>query len=327
MAAWRILTLCAFASFNLAHSVLVGGAVLPHGDFAFDPNILEGVGSPETMAQAKALHEGSVEAANFIAGLNPDVILLTSPHGLQASWDWGFYANSHLKGRAVVGRDTEESYGKGGFAKYNVDLDALGSPDLASELVDGLADAGHNATLLKGWGDAIAEELHWGEVLPLELVRRAGKGKLPPVIVAGLPSSRYNYSSSIAAGVQQMGEQLGHLLAKDQSRRVAMVVSTDLAHRHWANISFGFSPDSDPFEQQMGEWGASLSEQALVGPATLSIVDHIYSCGYLGMVLLHGALSSSGHSWKTHLTGKPSAPIYYGMMASFVEPQASSILV
>lgn len=325
MAVVRALVLLVIASCRHAWSDIIGAAVLPHGDFAFDPELLTGVGSPESHAKAESLHTGAVAAAKFIAGLEPDVIVLTSPHGLQSSWDWSFYGNSHLQGRALVGRDTEESYGDGGFAKYTVKLDAVGAPQLASDLVDGLASKGNNVTLLKGWNDVIPQELHWGEVLPLELLRRAGNGHLPPVLVLGLPLSRYNQSSAIAVGVQHLGEQLGRLLAS--SNRVAFVVSTDLAHRHWANTTFGFSPDAAIFDSYMGKWGSTLDDDALMGARVLGMVDHIYSCGYLGMVLLQGVLAASGHAWEAVLTAESSAPTYYGMMSAlFKQVQTQTIV-
>ena len=82
-----------------------------------------------------------MEAARFVAELHPDVIVLTTPHGIETSWDWVFYANSHLKGSAAVGGDLIESFvakhdTTTGFPHYDVSFVAQGAPALSADLVD-----------------------------------------------------------------------------------------------------------------------------------------------------------------------------------------------
>ena len=85
---------------------LVAAAVLPHGDFAFDPSLLS---NPTSRAAADGLHRGSLLAGRLLADAAPDAIVLTTPHGLQTSWDVGIYQNAALQGVATVGRDLQES--------------------------------------------------------------------------------------------------------------------------------------------------------------------------------------------------------------------------
>jgi len=305
-----------------AAGALVGAAVLPHGDFAFDPSLLQGLADSKDYDQANALHHGSLQAASFVTGLQPDVIVLTTPHGLETSWDLVFYGNSYLKGSAVVGGDLIESFaakhhGATGFAQYDVSLNVRGASTLSGVLLDAAIKTGSNATLLKSWQDVLPQELHWGEVLPLELIRRAaGARGLPPVAVVGLPLARYNFTSAVAGGVRKMGQALGRALARDITQRVAFVVSTDLSHRHWSNTSFGFSPEAQPFDDSIGRWASSLDTGALLDSKMLARADHIYSCGYLGLVLLHGVLEGAGEMVSSKLTAAPAAPTYYGMMAA-----------
>lgn len=257
-----------------------------------------------------------MEVARSIASLRPEVIVLTTPHGLQNSWDWSFYGNSHLSGSAVVGRDLDASFGEKGWPQYQVPLTAPGAPVLAADLVKSLRSAGKNATLLKAWNDVLPLDLHWGEVLPLKLVADAMADKhLPPVVLLGLPLSRYNYSSTVVPGTLDLGRNLGHFL-EQLTERVALVVSTDLAHRHWPNTSFGYSKDALVFDEAVGRWAADLDGDALMGDATLRNVDHIYSCGFLGLVLLHGALQATNANFTARLRAGPVAPTYYGMMSA-----------
>ena len=90
--------------------VFVGAAVLPHGDFAYDPTLLS-VPRVGNWTAAEELHRGSEAAGAVIASLAPDAIILVTPHGLQTSWDLAIYDNSDLRGDAIVGRDLEESFG------------------------------------------------------------------------------------------------------------------------------------------------------------------------------------------------------------------------
>ena len=62
--------------------VLVGAAVLPHGDFAYDPTLLS-VPRVGNWTAAEQLHRGSEAAGAVIASLAPDAIVLVTPHGLE----------------------------------------------------------------------------------------------------------------------------------------------------------------------------------------------------------------------------------------------------
>ena len=330
---WAIALLFAWVTGGRAE--LVAAAVLPHGDFAFDPRLLS---DPDAREKAERLRAGSLAAGKLITDSKPDVVVMTTPHGLQTSWDVGVYQNAMLSGDATVGRDLEESFGRP-FPKqlYHKYLDAQTDGTLAQEIVDGLA----NATLLRGWNGILPLPLHWGEVLALEYLSSGntsndayhadpagvvvGPRKLAPSLVAlGLPLSRYNFSSSVAAGFRRMGQQLGRVL-RASSDRIALVVSTDLAHTHWPNTSFGFSADAAPFDRAVGRWAASLDETPLMVESAAS-VDHVYSCGWLGLVLLHGALEASAMhpsrsaplnaSWSPTVTAAPEHPTYYGMLAA-----------
>ena len=311
---------------DAALSEFVGAAVLPHGDFAFDPSLLFDAGS---RLIAQSLRSGSDATGMAVVEMSPDVIVLSTPHGLQTSWDVAVYENSQLEGVATVGRDLEESYGHP-FPKklYDVKLNAKTDVQLAQQVASALTASHSNVTLLKGWNGVLPLPLHWGEVLALEHVEAKGQGaSLPPLVSIGLPLSRYNHSAAVADGFRAMGRTLGKLF-EASDKRVAFVVSTDLAHRHWANTSFGFSPHAASFDAAVGRWAAELDTRALVQDSAAH-VDTVYSCGWLGLMLLHGALEASARpgaplnaSWTPTLTAGPVHPTYYGMMsATFTKPR------
>ena len=60
----------------LAEGRVVGAAVIPHGDFAYDPSLVHNKnGSAE-------VHRAALEAGRVVAALAPEIILLSTPHGV-----------------------------------------------------------------------------------------------------------------------------------------------------------------------------------------------------------------------------------------------------
>ena len=320
-----------------SHAKLVAAAVLPHGDFAFDPSLLW---DSTARAQANKLHAGCAAAGKFLAASKPDVIVLSTPHGLQATWNLAAYDNPDYDGVATVGRDLDESYKKPFPEKlYTTRLKAKADTTLARRI----ASLHDNVTLIRGWNGVLPLPLHWGELLALGFVANASSSTntsslAPKLVTLGLPLSRYNFSSLVAPGFRTLGRELGALL-EAEPYRIALLVSTDLAHTHWANTTFGFNPYAQPFDEAVGQWAATLDPTALF-VTSAKHVDKIYSCGWLGMVLLHGALeaassssssSSAGlttsplnASWRPQLTAAPAHPTYYGMMAATFERRVYS---
>jgi len=209
----------------------------------------------------------------------------------------------------VVGRDLEESFG-GSFPKYTVESIAKGDLAVAKALGAALSEAGANSTSLLGWNDVVPLPLHWGETLPLNLIPHSDAMQL---VVIGLPLSRHNFSSAVAPGFVEMGNVMGQALEASE-KRIAMVVSTDLAHRHWANTTMGFNPHAEQFDLAVGQWAATLDRDRLLVDSA-RWVGEVYSCGWLGMALLQGVMDKVGH-WLPKVEAKPLHPTYYGMMAA-----------
>ncbi len=69
----------------------------------------------------------------------------------------------------------------------------------------------------------------------------------------------------------------------------------------------------------MGEWASTLDEHSLLVTAA-GLVDQALSCGYAGLVMLHGMLVAKGlSSWQPDILVNHH-PSYYGMMvASFTQ--------
>ena len=64
------------ASCRSSNAKIIGAAVIPHGDFALDPSL---VGNKNGSME---LHVASLAVGKWIVDLNPDFVMMTTPHGM-----------------------------------------------------------------------------------------------------------------------------------------------------------------------------------------------------------------------------------------------------
>ena len=325
-----------------AHAKVVGAAVLPHGDFAFDPSLVD------FKNHSVALHDGSKLVGAAIADLEPDLIVLTTPHGIESERDFVFYKNSNGSGFASIGDDLHNA----SFPSYKVPLNVTMDPDTVAHLASSLLalNPSANVSTLLSFADSEAQALRWGEVVPLKLIfdeynkTSSGNGSdgasLPHVVIWSVPSRRYTQTDTMVGSgeMTSLGEDLGHTL-EAMPERVVVVVSADLAHTHLASGPYGYSKDAEPFDEACGVWARSLNRSALLDTA-LQHAAHAESCGYTGLVVLDGLLQStpnnsalgavhgrrlrgagSSHKveWNSSIVVGPFHPTYYGMMPAMFE--------
>lgn len=92
-----MLTLLGFQLFGFVAGKIIGNAILPHGDFAYDPSLVNYEGG------SAELHNASIAVGEWIMNtLNPDVIFLTTPHGLALDNDFLIYKNSNESGIILI---------------------------------------------------------------------------------------------------------------------------------------------------------------------------------------------------------------------------------
>lgn len=111
------------------------------------------------------------------------------------------------------------------------------------------------------------------------------------------------------------------------SKKIAVMISSDLSHCHSADPTspYPFSEFATVFDECIKNWAETdmnltnnqTSYDKLITDAG-GYVDRILSCGYTGLVTLHGLLSEAvcrGSNFKSELLDY-SAPTYYGMMVN-----------
>eukprot|EP00667_Euglena_gracilis_P014565 EG_transcript_15095 len=305
-----LLTACLLAGGCLGTVVFSG--VLPHGDFAYDPTLVHNRNG------SRELHEAALHFADMLGAANPDVILLSSPHGISSSEQFLFYANSVGEGSAPIGRDLHDP----SVAPYDVRVSLPLGFNLTRQLVTALKKAAiPNVSFLSAFANAQPMPLGWGEVIPLALIKRAVDLNKTQLLVVTQPTRR---NVDPVAMIPELGK-LGAALFKELHgwpQRVAVVISGDLAHTHLASGPYGYSPSAAPFDAACGRWAQTLDSQYLTKQAARYITTAL-SCGYTGLVMLDGLLRRSRQlRWRPCLLAE-AHPTYYGMMVATMTPTES----
>jgi len=268
---------------------IIGAAVIPHGDFAYDPSLVNGEGG------ALELHRTSIEVGRWVESLNPDLILFSTPHGIAENNNFVLYGNTEASGFAPIGQDLQNDCSTDPPPPYNIPLSISLSPTTVNDIVSHLSGKLHlNVSQLRAWGDSEPMPLRWGEVIPLSFLER-GDSK---VIVLSMPTRR-NQPNALLPELIDLGHHLSDYL-EQLPQRVAVVVSADLAHTSLECGPYGYSPTAKPFDEACGKWAATLDPEPLLITAA-SLVDEALSCGYTGLVLLHGILERRRAEWKPEL--------------------------
>jgi len=313
--------------FESAEGEFVGAAVLPHGDFAYAPQLVRNEnGSAE-------LHKAALHAGSVIASWDLDMLILSTPHAIADSVRFALYANTNGSGYAAVGQDLHNA----SFPIDKVPLHASLAPAQVRDLQRWLLGelGAPNITMLEGFGDGDDMPLRWAEVIPLSFIGATVNDSkpLPPdqrrtkVLIVSQPLRRYNDSVAMVPELLRVGESMGRWLQSFPGR-AAFVVSADLAHTHgWGGYEpYGSSPAAEPFDEACGAWASTLDPAPLLKTAS-SLADDALSCGFTGMVMLHGALTAGGGGiaqWTPTLLAA-AHPTYYGMMVALMELRARNV--
>merc|ERR1711974_518305 len=113
-------------------------------------------------------------------------------------------------------------------------------------------------------------------------------------------------------------------------KKLAWIVSSDLAHTHMASGPYGFCTCAQPFDDAVQRWAESGEPSALLVDATRNQQLGAASCGFTGLVTLEGMMQSLGRDQWHSKSLANFHPTYYGMMAATCERhkagQSSSVI-
>lgn len=313
---------------------LKAAVILPHGDFAFDPSLV-----PVADSAARDAAEAIAAAARSVgqwlgsssssvtssSSVDPDLIFLSTPHGVSMSNDFAVYLNAAASGTVEIGADLHQNSSS---SYYTVTLPPIPlAPILAQELVNQLTTVlqqHQNVTGVEIPGGDTPLLLQWAEVIPLLLIARrqpleskqsvqsllrqtttttiVNKNPLTSSdnntprqhLIWTHPLRRYTTAPAMVTELLHLGDWLGTWLDA-LPINVAVVISGDLSHTHESTGPYGYSATAALMDAALGSWAAdpcANADDLLVTAAALQ--NRALSCGFTGFVLLHGILCGGG---------------------------------
>ena len=297
---------------------IIGAAILPHGDFAYDPSLVNYEnGSLE-------LHNASMAVGDWIMNeMKSDLIFLSTPHGMALDDDFLIYENEQESGYALVGGDLHNS----SVNLTKITLNITSNGQLATSLTNILRDKnpmnGNNISGILGFANSNPLPISWGEIIPIKYLQNATKNNdqtlLPQFIIFSMPLRRYNHSVEMKQEFLNKGKDIWNILNDEEitgNLNIFVLISADLAHTHYANVMpYGYCACAEPYDTAIGEWISTMDAEYLLDRASYEQSVGAMSCGYTGFVLLqrmfNGSLDSNA-KWRSQLMANYH-PTYYGM--------------
>jgi aromatic ring-opening dioxygenase LigB subunit len=305
------LTLLSFQSIAIPVLARLRAAViLPHGDFAVDPSLVPA--NTKEREAADAVAQAAADTGHWLSRhVDPDLVFLSTPHGIALSNDFGIYLGSKASGSADIGKDLHNA----SHSSYRVHLPTIAlDPRLSEMLVEELIAFQQNVSAIQVYaGDSEGIPLQWAEVIPLMLIPPRQKQSQSPSsplrqrrlddavststqprrhIILSQPLRRYTHATDMVSELVALGRMLRKWIDA-RPERVAVVISADMSHTHRPDGPYGYSNQSAAFDAAVGRWAADPCRQALsLLEEARSLQPEALSCGFTGMVLLHGMLCS-----------------------------------
>lgn len=274
--------------------VLSATFIVPHGALILDA-------LPSHTDGRYELHQAMRRITKEIASINPDIILITSPHGISLSNDFGIYFNESAHGNA-------EWEGEYQNYKINVQIDL----EFAEELFSYLKSNKLPVSRISAYSRGVSIPLRWGESVPLWFLRELHDTKY---VFLSQPQKRYDPSQNFIHEALEIGKCIGNFINADD-KRVIVLISADLSHTHKKEGPYGFYENAEKVDSLLEDWVRSPKSYTAVSDS-FDDMKKALCCGFTGFVLLQGILEDKGFECKIIARY---APTYYGMMvASFLQ--------
>ena len=234
--------------------------MLPH-----PPLIVPEVGRGEE-ARIEATRAAYVRVAEEIASLNPETIVITSPHAVMYR-DW-FHISPGTRA-------------KGSFAQFRapgVRFDVGYDAELAAA-IERLAQA---EDFPAGCGGERDPALDHGTMVPLFFIRQAYAGRpLPNVVRIGLSGLPLEDHYRLGELIRDAADRLG--------RRTVFLASGDLSHKLRESGPYGYAPEGPAYDERiMDVCGRAAFGELFDFDETFC--ERAAECGHRSFVILAGAL-------------------------------------
>ena len=246
---------------------ILGAVVVPH-----PPLIVPAVGRGDER-RIQATIDAYDRAAREIVALNPDCLVVTSPHAPL------FRDGFHVTTDAAL---------EGSMARFNAPHERLhASCDV--ELAEDIVRRANGAGVVAVGSDLYRDDMDHGTYVPLYFVRKAYHDAHPdasedlpcPIVRIGLsglsPETHRELGHVIAEAAQALG------------RRIGFIASGDLSHKLIPEGPYGFAPEGPVFDEKIGEIFASGDLDALFA-FDEDFCDAAAECGLRSFQIMVGAL-------------------------------------
>ena len=274
--------------------MIVGAAIAPHG------SLILPVSSNED-SQASKIHQSMEKLALYIQKLNPDIIFLSSPHGIALETNFGFYKNEKAQGTASWHDEYQE---------FNSVLKL--NSKLTSDLLKFLQKREHRTEGIMSYTASEPSPLRWGEVVPTWFLRNISA----EYVILTQPSRRYEHALDMIPELEKFGQDLGSYL-HNLPLKVFILISGDMAHTYQEDGPYGIHPSAQPFDNEVEKWANTLEKKYLVENAG-SMLYSALACGFTGFVFLDSLMRSLKVNIKSEVLCNLH-PTYYGMMVAKFE--------
>lgn len=236
---------------------VIGAALVPH-----PPLIVPQVGrGGEKQIQKTA--EEYVKAAGFIASLEPETVVIISPHSIMYRDYFHISPGAHASG----------DLGRFGAPEVSV------SVDYDEELVEHICRLANEAGFPAGTEGERESSLDHGTLIPLYFLKDVCKnGRIVRVGLSGLPL-REHY---------RMGELIAQA-AEETGRRVAVVGSGDLSHKLQTYGPYGFAEEGPQYDERIMDVMGRAAFGELFNFSE-DFCEKAAECGHRSFVIMAGAL-------------------------------------
>jgi aromatic ring-opening dioxygenase LigB subunit len=285
----------------------IGSLILPHGAITLDPTNCNPKLTKQENTSCEQLNQSIQLASKKLKEMNPDIIILSTPHGISLENDFGIYMNQKAKGNA-------EWLGEYSQFEVSVTLES----EVANQLKQYLKDRECNVQGISSFTVSEPAILRWGEVIPLWFIQKELDENVKYVIMSQ-PMRRMNMNSLIDE-LLVIGKGMYHFCQEHESvrdKRVAVVISGDLAHTHASDGPYGLSECAQKFDSIIEQWVQTQKSDLLIDSA-LQVVTDAKSCGYSGLVMLDGLLKEANDSYESVLLSNLH-PTYFGMLVAYFQ--------
>lgn len=236
---------------------VVGAFIVPH-----PPIILPEIGRGEEQKIHKTI-DAYRQVASMIAKLEPDTVIITSPHAIS-------YADYfHIS----PGENTKGDLSQFGAADVSV------SVPYDSKFVQALTDAADEVNLPAGTFGARDNTLDHGTLIPLRFLNE---------VLTDYKVVRIGLSGRSVTDHYRLGKCIADTAEKLEQRTV-IVASGDLSHKLTKDGPYGFAPEGPEFDKQVTQAMAKGNFLAFLNFSP-DFCEAAAQCGLNSFIIMAGAL-------------------------------------